>query len=541
MPPGRPALALGKAIFQHRLLIGLVCLSVLFFWASALSFFPVPWPDDAAFFLTGIEWVNWPPRYRMHAQAPFVPSYDVANFNIMPGLPLMLGLGNLAGINGSHGIRVFGMVALALWAILLVLWMARRKLGRRWIWLITLGAVFAPVVRWGAMVVRTEVWQGLLWLLMLMELDGVWGKASRWRLALLLALAAYLHYEAIVWVVPVALGLYPFGDTGGRFEKLRRWVEALLGVAWRAALLLSPWLVYVLWHWDVFWAQMGVQFTRLAGGHPYINSAYGFLHSLFPELGNPLGNPKFLDLGKAVFWLALLVGVARSLCVLAKGGADSRTRAAATAAVATTFYLWVTKPEIWFTVLVHMSFWPLLVLSVSGSGTAGERPRSGLKVAGIAVLLLLLVVEVGVAGEQWRNTHSQYSWDRYHNWVRCIDQEIGDRTRVWQPHWPDALVELASGEPGREYFRAVDFEDIDPLLEKHVQSCEAIIHSQYLPVGEDTAALAYQGGPRELDLYYLRERVPFARFSALYLQDGWRLRICQEGPFWAAVSVRVRR
>jgi hypothetical protein len=172
MSPCRPSLALGKAIFQYRLLTGLVCLIVLFFWSSTLSFFPVPWPDDAAFFLTGIEWANWPPLYRMHAQAPFVPSYDVANFNIMPGLPLMLGLGNLAGINGSHGIHVFGMVALALWATLLALWMARRKLGRRWIWLITLGALFAPVVRWGAMVVRTEVWQGLLWLLMLMELDG---------------------------------------------------------------------------------------------------------------------------------------------------------------------------------------------------------------------------------------------------------------------------------------------------------------------------------------------------------------------------------
>lgn len=518
-----------------RLLIGLVCLIVIFFWASTLSFFPVPWPDDAAFFLPGVEWVAWPPVYRMHAQAPFVPTYDVANFNIMPGLPLLLGLGNLVGVKGSHGIRIFGMLAMVAWAILLILWMARRKLAREWVWLIALGSVFAPVVRWGATVVRTEVWQGLFWLLILMELDSV--SRSRWRLAVFLALAAYFHYESVVWVVPVALGLYPFGQTGRPVERLTGWCKELFGVVWRVVVLLSPWLVYVLWHWDVFWVQMDVQFTRLAGGHPYVTSTYGFFHSLFPELGNPLPNPGFLDLGKGIFWMLLPVCVVRNLFLIPKGDSGSGVRLAAVAAVATTFYLWMVKPEIWFTVLVHVSFWPLLVLSIPERKTTRTATRVAFSMAGFAALLILLVVEIGVAAEQWQKTRSHYSWGAYHNWVSCIDQTIADRTYVWQPHWPDVLVELGGREPQREYFRAVDFKNIDLLLEKHVQNCEVIIHSLYFPLHEDAGTGSYQGNPRELDLYYLTEQVPFPRFSALFL-DEWQLKICHQGPFWAAVSFR---
>ena len=77
----------------------------LFFWASPLSFIPVPWPDDSAFFLPGIDWLKWPPAYRMHAQAPFVPSYDVANFNTMPLLPLLMGLESFADAEKEKAIK----------------------------------------------------------------------------------------------------------------------------------------------------------------------------------------------------------------------------------------------------------------------------------------------------------------------------------------------------------------------------------------------------------------------------------------------------
>jgi len=163
---------------------------------------------------------------------------------------------------------------------------------------------------------------------------------------------------------------------------------------------------------------------------------------------------------------------------------------------------------------------------------------TGTATAVILALLILLVVEIGVAAEQWQKTRSRYSWGAYHNWVGCIDQTVADRTYVWQPHWPDVLVELGGREPQREYFRAVDFKNIDLLLEKHVQSCEVIIHSLYFPLDEEAGTCSYQGNPRELDLYYLTEQVPFPRFSALFLQDEWQLKICHQGPFWAAVSFR---
>jgi hypothetical protein len=454
----------------------------------------------------------------------------------MPGLPLLLGLGNWMGVRGSHGIRVFGMLALAAWVILLVCWMGRRGLARRYVWLVALGACFSPVVRWGAMVVRPEVWQGLLWLLMLIELDR--RAPSRWRLAALLALAAYFHFQAVVWVFPVALGLFPFDGTGGRRARLKRWRQALFSVAWRVILLLSPWLVYVLGQREAFWAQMQVQFARLSGGHPYIPSIAGFLHSLFPELGNPLPNPRFLDVGKGFFWLLLLAGMGKNLYRAAQRETDARVRLAASAAVAATLYLWVTKPEIWFTTLIHMSFWPLLALAVPARKTIPGKPHTLLRVAGGLALTVLLVVEAGVAFEQWRAARPHYLWPAYRQWVSCINRAIGARACVWQPHWPDVLVELASREPGREYFRAVDFETAAARLEKHAHGCGVVVHSLYLPVGERPGAPSYQGQPREVDVRYLAERVPFPEFSAPALGAEWRLEICQQGPFWASVSVR---
>src|SRR5262245_9928936 len=71
---------------QRRISALLVTIPVLigiWIWFSPLSFVPVPWPDDSAFYFVGREFWKWPPRWVMLPQAPFEPTYRIFNFNTM--------------------------------------------------------------------------------------------------------------------------------------------------------------------------------------------------------------------------------------------------------------------------------------------------------------------------------------------------------------------------------------------------------------------------------------------------------------------------
>jgi hypothetical protein len=536
-----------------RYLLALIVLISLAFWASALSFSPVPWPDDAAFFLPALDLAKWPPVYRMHAQAPFVPTYDIANFNTMPLLPILLAIGKLAGIATDHGIRIFGIIALGAWAWLLVLWMQKRGLSTTWIWLITLAALLSPTIRWGATVVRTEVWVGLLWTPILMELDGFFKKKNVWRLPVFLALSAYTHFEAIVWVTPVAVGiLFKKGD----FKTNTR---LLFGVGLRTLALLSPWILYGIWHWKIFWIQMDTQFGRLdIPQHPFMHSAYSVFHSLFISLGSPVSFPKFFNFGKFLTWGVLLFSFFKN--IRPKNLSDSVTIASAVGLVST-FYLCYVKPEVWFTTLIHMSLWPMVIATVTPSAqnwnlqrtaaipNPSTPPRSGsLRMAAQVCLGTLVFFQAALAIHQWWKIKNDYSWARYRDWVDCIDNTIGQRQRIWQPQWPDVLVELSGRNPKRDYTRAVDFEGIDHLLKKHAESSEVIIHSWFWGLEEPISKQDYSGNPRIQDIETLTDHpwLQFKQFNALKMNEGtvalgsnkWYLKICQRGPLWAALTMR---
>ena len=507
--------------------LGAVIFGVLcFFWGSVLSFFPVPWPDDSAFYLPGIQWISSSPRYLMHAQAPFVPTYDQANFNTMPALPFLFGVAHQLGVSTSHALRLFGVAVFGLWTFALAVFSRRLGLGWGLTFLVTLCALFSPSIRWGAMVVRPEIWQGLIWLLLVLEILS--DRVKLWRISFLLACAAYIHFEAFLWIVPVALGL--FSTKGGVAQGVRN----LKGVFVRTFVFLIPWLIYVLLNWDVFWIQMNTQFGRLHSHHPYITSVHSFFHSLFMELGNPVSFPKFFNLAKIITWVMIAFGICRGL---ERAWQDPRVRPTALASVAAlcgTFYLWMTKPETWFTAMIHLALWVLFVFALSGVSLR-------LKQIWTFVLSLLLVLHVGVAVVQWRGAVGHYSWDRYESWVDCIDSTIGSRTKIWQPHWPDVLVQLAGKNPDRDYTRAVDFQNIDALIDKHALSREVIIHSLFLPLDLPMSRIEFRGAPRSEDLYYLTDYpwMPFKQYSAANpIMKGWSLHMCQRGPFWAAVSLK---
>jgi hypothetical protein len=530
-------------------LIALLCALPLAYWATPLAFDPVPWPDDSAFFLTGLDWIRWPSHYLMRSQAPFAPSYDLANFNTMPGMPLFLGVGAHLGLNGSQSIRLYGMAALAAWSVALALWLRKRGASPAWTWAISLAAALSPAIRWGAMVVRPEIWQGLFWLLILMELDGFFEPIGpdgqiipelrtwfdRWRIPTLLALAAYFHFEAFLWIIPTALGVALLPPARPKPAIMR-----LIGVGWRTAALLSPWVVYVLAHWTVFWIQMDTQFNRLEAHHPYLGSAYNWFHHLWLSLGNPAGYPKFFNLGKALTWGLLVGGVIKVAVTVFR---QARARAVGLAAIAgliATFYLWATKPETWFTAMIHLALWPVVILGMD-FGMDFKKARSPLNKLSAGVLLAVLVglatLEAGVAIDQERRLARDYSWPVYRDWVDCIDRTIGDRTRVWQPHWPDVLVQLAGRRPERDYTRAVDFPDIDPLIAEHARRTQAIVHSLYLEGLDAAPARDHTGELRERDRFYLTDYpwIPFKQYTGLKL--GRDIQVCQRGPFWAAITL----
>lgn len=509
------------------------------FWASPLSFFPVPWPDDNVYFLAGIEWINWPPVFRMHSQAAFIPSYDIANFNNMPALPTWIGLAHWFGLKTVHALRIFGMFVFAAWVGILVIWM--RSFGIKWgfVLLIAGCALFSPTIRWGAMPIHPEVWQGLFWLLITVELarfsqPALLTRSVCWRISFLLAIAALFHFQAIVWVLPVALGLFPFvSDEPNRWIL---WVKRLFAIFWRTLLFLSPWVFYVFWNWDVFWDQMEMQFGRLDNhGHPFISSLKSFFHSLFVETGNPVGLPKFFNSVKILTWAVLGYAVWMNGKLFFQSSKYRHLRLAMFAALLTTFYLWSTKPETWFVILIHMVIWPFVFLSwVENKGM-----RRWGTVLGSLVLAAIVVLQVGVAVYQMNSVKGLYSWERYDRWVQCVDRAVGDRTQIWQPTNLDALIYLAGKHPDRSYTRHSDFPD-DQLASELVGRSDAIIHTFSLSRNSEHIGVEYEGQVRGIDRYYLLDYpwMQYKQFSALALGEPWQVSICQSGPFWAAISVR---
>src|SRR4051812_33089922 len=101
----------------------LICLLPILYWFSSLSFFPHPWPDDSTIYLAGVDWLSDLTRFRMHNQAPFIPSYELANFNTMPLYTFLIGVAGKWGPGGVHGLRLLGTLVYSLWLALLYFWM----------------------------------------------------------------------------------------------------------------------------------------------------------------------------------------------------------------------------------------------------------------------------------------------------------------------------------------------------------------------------------------------------------------------------------
>src|SRR4051794_11621867 len=136
-------------------------LTALWVWRSSLSFVPVPWPDDSAFYFVAKELFQWPPRWVMLPQAPFEPSYRIFNFNTMPLYPILIGLGRFIGIDGSFLLKFWPLSALAFSGSLLVGVLFRKGLSLIPCLLIAFVYALDPTLRWASVIVRPESLIGL--------------------------------------------------------------------------------------------------------------------------------------------------------------------------------------------------------------------------------------------------------------------------------------------------------------------------------------------------------------------------------------------
>jgi hypothetical protein len=535
--------------------------------STRLAWGPVPWPDASAFYLPGVELLHWPPSWRMHAQAAFVPTYDQANFNIMPALPILLGLTERLGLIHAFEpqlvLRAVSLVALLAWAWLLWSWLVERlgASSRKSLAIasvVAFAALWDPVVRWGTLVVRTETWIGLCWLWILRELDRreragdpvpEWPRTA-WRVSAALAVAAYFHFEA-VYLVPaavVALGFRP------------GWPWRLLDIAWRTLALLSPWILYALAHPSLFAEQMQVQFFRLAHHNHWMSNAYMIFHSLFVEHGSPAGAPKIFNVGKAVFWIGLVMLVVATVATTATTRIRRRRAVLASAlAFASCFYLWATKAEVWFVALCHLMFWPWVAAAVARlfddrgkpDDTQASARAKWLRPVSVALVSAYAALSLVAAAGQIRATDPDYTWPLYQGWIDCIERasaapaspDARPGLKLWQPHVPDILVELSRRHPDWDLTRALDFPARESLALEAGRRMDAIVFTRAFNRSESGAG-RYTGTLRPFDRDILSRGVdtPFGPWALDELLGHgaahWVPTVCETGPLWAVVLSR---
>jgi hypothetical protein len=277
---------------------------------------------------------------------------------------------------------------------------------------------------------------------------------------------------------------------------------------------------------------MQIQFFRLAHGNYWVSNPYLFFHSLFLDHGSPAGPPKFFNVAKGVFWLLIvLVGLSAARRRL------SRAWWAGGLAFAACMYLWVTKAEVWFITLAHLTLWAWVALTIGSQASSGTRRRwlGGLTAAYAALGLAATYV-------QSVQISPAYTWAAYAQWIDCIDRIAPARAglRFWQPHVPDALVELSERHPDWSLTRALDFPARRDLAEAAGLEMDVVLMSRFSNPHDALAEPPYQGPERAEDRGRLlpESEMPFGPWFIERLRDRPKT-VCEVGPFWGELAVKI--
>jgi hypothetical protein len=532
-----------------RSLLAITPLAIaLWVWLSPLAFIPVPWPDDSAFYFVAKELFKWPPRWVMLPQAPFEPTYRVFNFNTMPLYPILIGLGRFVGIDGSFLLKFWPLAAWGLTGSLLVT--ALNKRGLPFVGCFLLALVFAsdPEMRWASVLVRPESLIGLFGMSLVLGLT--FGFPQRFRprklwdpVSFLLALTAYAHFNAIHLVWPV---LFAFA-----FEP-----ERLLRIAGITALYLSPWILLVLTHLNVFLTQMATQWTRLDVGNEWLKSPSEAINSLFQSLGNPDPWPDALSWGSVQMWLitigALLYGISTLLHegmnrILYRSPAplsSSPSLFPALGWIAGSIWLWNSKPEVWFVYYIHVAIWTFTGIAALKLWThpSPERRKILISLSLMMMILAGLFNYVNLSQAVRMSKSETWKWATYHQFVDCVDhrlvaleKNLGPRStpfKVWCPTFPDITIELSRRHPQWELSRTNDFAHRNDMAVQHGWDTDAVVVTETLTWEERSISGPASQYP-QIESTWMNWKEYF--LNRLFTAPGWKPNrwVCQKGRWQA--------
>lgn len=484
-------------------LLGLINpLVALWVWCSALAFVPVPWPDDSAFYFVARELFRWPPRWVMLPQAPFEPTYRLFNFNTMPLYPVLIGLGRLVGIDGSHALKLWPLSFWAASGSLFSVTLYRAGLSAPLVAILTLGMALDPTLRWASVLVRPESLIGLCGMALVLGIAlGPLRREPRcwyWDpVAALLAIGAYAHFNAIhlVFVAIAAFALRP---------------RRLAGIGLKCGLYLSPWMAVALLKWPIFQRQMTTQWQRLAVHNGWLDSFQSAITSLFQSLGSPEPWPTALYPASYGLWafiiLAILLGLFHPFAEALVTWAEHDRRltppvyaawesplVAPAAWVAGAIWLWNSKPEVWFIFYLHLAVWSWIGIAAWRLWTRdAARRRVPVALTGITVTVAAMAfVFASVDLQQARELgdSASWHWSTYREFVDCLDRTLTDyqhrlgdpeRLTVWAPTFPDVTIELSRRHPNWDLTRTNDFPQRTSLALLHGHLVNAVVVTEML-------------------------------------------------------------
>jgi len=517
---------------------------VAFVWLSPLSFVPVPWPDDSAFYFVAHELFKWPPRWVMLPQAPFEPTYAIFNFNTMPLYPILIGLGRLVGIDGSYLIKFWPLAAWAVLGVSISLVILRRLPGILVPLLLITPFALDPAIGWASVLVRPESLIAFFGLLLVTGLS--FGFPERFKprklwdpVAFLLAIAAYAHFNAIHLLFPVVAVFITAP-------------KRLVSIAWKALLYLAPWLLLVLWHFDLFVKQMKTQWSRLSIKNTWLDSFSGALTDLFQQLGNPELWPPIIYWVSLAIWLLIIFAVVilvltlvQKLILSRKYTTSELEKLAPSAAwVVGAVWLWDSKPEAWFVYYIHVAVWTFAaVLSIWLFQKRRLKLHYLLTGFLVPIITIFLIVDVSHAIKLGKS--DSWKWSTYYDFVDCVDNKLTEleaklkpaEFKVWCPTFPDITIELSRRHPNWQLTRTNDFVEREALALDHGRNVEAVVVTETLGWSERNLSAPAEEYPEIKSIWMTWK--PYFLYK-LWTEKGWKPNrfICQRGRWQAFMFMK---
>lgn len=461
--------------------------------AGPLSFVPVPWPDDSAFYFVAKDFLNPPTyaesRWTMGPQSPFEPTYLEWNFNTMPLYPLLIAAGKLVGIDGVHTIKFWPLIFYGISLTLLFQFIFNLQINRVTKWILGIALLLDPTLRWASILVRPESLVGLAGVIIFLR-----PKLSAKHIGAILGIAANAHFNAIHLVFPTALLIW-IRNSSNR-DRLR---ELAVTSVW-ALLMLAPWLATVLAKPSLFMTQMELQWSRLAIANDWTHTLSGFLLGFFQQMGSPIELGRSLMAVSIFFILAILGGGYFVLKSALVPNAKANPQAMFSLAwVISAIWLWHTKPEVWFTYFLHLSLWTFITVLISHPFV--PRFARHILVVGLGLTFLVFAGETyGQSSKMARDP--SFTWTTYHQYIDCIDKYLTERANqigkpetlsVWAPTFPDILIELSLRHPTWRLTRTNDFWKRENLALSHAGEVDAVVVAETLQYTQGVAS-----GPRSV-------------------------------------------